>query len=120
MGKGAIKGGTCGPIQQVPDENQIYVRNLPSDATETDLYKLFAPFGALCPNGVSAMRNEDGTCKGTGFVDFQDAACAAAAVAALDNFTGPNRTMLKVSVKNSSKGGKGKKDGDADGGKGKG
>merc|ERR1712008_230360 len=49
---------------------KVYVSGLPADATDTDLYKMFAPFG--CPigtSGATVMTREDGV----GFVDVYDA-----------------------------------------------
>lgn len=56
---------------------EVFIKNLPSDTTDCDLYKLFAPFGAISPSGVKAMVNADGSCKGIGFVDFMDPSHAA-------------------------------------------
>ncbi|CAK0856005.1 unnamed protein product [Prorocentrum cordatum] len=61
---GVLGGG------KVPVECQIYVKNLPPDMTDLDLFRLFAPFGAIAPSGVKVMLNEDGSCKGFGFVDY--------------------------------------------------
>lgn len=108
-GAGILGGGT------VPDECQCFVKNLPADTTDLELYKLFAPFGAIPPTGVKAMLNADGSCKGIGFVDFSDPTAAATAVVALDGHTCPDGSTIGVSQKQASKKGKGKK---GDGGKG--
>lgn len=105
-GGGVLGGGT------VPEECQIFIKNLPADTTDECLYKLCAPFGAIPPNGVKAMMQPDGTCKGIGFVDFADPSAASTAVMALDGHAG-----LGVSQKKAGKGG-GKGKGDK-GGKGK-
>jgi len=107
-GGGVLGGGT------VPQESQVFVKNLPPDTTDEGLYKLFSPFGAIPPNGIKAMMNADGTCKGIGFVDFSEPSAAETAVAALEGFEG-----IGVSQKKPSKGGgKGKgKGGGKDAGK---
>jgi len=95
----------------VPDDCQCFIKNLPSDTTDLDLYKLFAPFGAIPPTGVKAMANPDGTCKGFGFVDLADPTAAATAVMALDGHTLPDGSSISVSTKKpSNKKGKGKGD----------
>lgn len=59
-GAGVLGGG------KAPQECQVFLKNLPSDTTDADLYKLCSPFGAIPPNGVKAMLNPDGSCKGIG------------------------------------------------------
>mmetsp|Transcript_42879 Transcript_42879/g.135082 ORF Transcript_42879/g.135082 Transcript_42879/m.135082 type:complete len:425 (+) Transcript_42879:71-1345(+) len=105
---GAIKKAGLLGGGKVPEECQCYIKNLPADTTDVDLYKLFAPFGAIAPTGVKAMMNDDGSCKGFGFVDFVDPTAAALAVAALGSFVMPDGTMIGVSTKLPSKKGKGK------------
>lgn len=105
----AAKGaGLLGGKGGVAQENTIYVANLPHDTTDLDLFKLFAPFGAIPATGVKAMLNPDGTCKGFGFVDFTETACANMAVQTLHGFTCPDGTQLHCSVKSASKKGVGK------------
>lgn len=105
--KGGLLGGGL-----VPNECQIYAKNLPADTTDLDLYKLFAPFGAVAPSGTKAMLNEDGTCKGFGFVDYVDPISAQAAIEALNGFAMPDGSTISVATKTPSakdgKGGKGK------------
>jgi len=98
-GSGILGGGT------VPDECQCFVKNLPSDTTDYELYKLFSPFGAIPPTGVKAMMNPDGTCKGIGFVDFTDAGAAQTAAMSLDGFAMPDGTALGCNLKKPGKGG---------------
>jgi len=112
----SVKGGGVLGGGDVPQENQVFVKNLPPDTTDEGLYKLFSPFGAIPPNGVKAMMNADGTCKGIGFIDFSESSSAETAVAALEGSEG-----ISVSQKKPSKGGgkgKGKEGGkdDASGG----
>mmetsp|Transcript_53876 Transcript_53876/g.136805 ORF Transcript_53876/g.136805 Transcript_53876/m.136805 type:complete len:280 (+) Transcript_53876:65-904(+) len=99
--QGLLGGG------HIPIECQVYVKNLPSDTTDADLYKLFAPFGAIAPTGAKAMQNPDGTCKGIGFIDYADQLCADAAITALNNFTLPDGSSIQVSTKANKADGKG-------------
>lgn len=105
-GAGILGGG------KVPDDCQCFIKNLPADTVDDDLYKLFSPFGAIPPAGVKAMAHADGTCKGFGFVDFSDAEAAETAVMALDGHTTADGTIISVSQKKPSlkaaSGGKGK------------
>jgi len=125
-GKGGGKAGTPGSFQSlfqsvkgagilgggtVPDECQVYIRNLPSDTTDLDLYRLFAPFGAIPPTGVKAMMNPDGSCKGIGFVDLAEPDAAATAVMALDGHALPDGSSISVSTKKPSLKAKGKSKG---------
>jgi polyadenylate-binding protein len=110
----SVKGAGILTPQKVPDECQIYVKSLPADTTDADLYRLFSAFGAISPNGVKAMLNGDGSCKGIGFVDYFDPEAAAAAVESLDGHTLPDGSCIGVSTKMPSAGpkpakGKGKK-----------
>merc|ERR1719379_1424602 len=85
--KSVLKGGLLGEKGQRPEENQCFVKNLPADTDDLALYKLFSPFGGIPPAGVKAMKNEDGTCKGVGFVDFVESTSAAMATMSLDGHT---------------------------------
>mmetsp|Transcript_66573 Transcript_66573/g.192226 ORF Transcript_66573/g.192226 Transcript_66573/m.192226 type:complete len:418 (-) Transcript_66573:102-1355(-) len=114
------KSGLLGP-PTVPDEHQVYVRNLPADCTDLDLYRIFAPFGAIAPSGVKAMLHEDGTCKGFGFVDYVDASSATIAMQTLDSYEMPGGGQLQCSIKQArAKGEKGEKGEKGKGEKGKG
>mmetsp|Transcript_68947 Transcript_68947/g.191980 ORF Transcript_68947/g.191980 Transcript_68947/m.191980 type:complete len:286 (-) Transcript_68947:76-933(-) len=107
----ARKGGVLGG-GQVPEECAIYCSNLPPDTTDLDLYKLFSPFGAIAPSGIRAMMEDDGSCKGFGFVDFLDPTAADAAIVALNNLILPDGSSMNCSLKKPSLKGKGKgKDG---------
>lgn len=98
---------------KVPDENQIYIRGLPSDTSDLELYKMFSPFGAIQQRGVKAMLGQDGRCTGVGFVDFVDAAVAQSASATVNGTTMPDGGVLNVYIKNSTR-----KGGEKGGGKG--
>merc|ERR1711972_705957 len=101
----AKRAGLLGGSGKVPPECMVYVKNLPSDTTDADLYRLFAPFGAIAPTGAKAMQTEDGSCKGIGFVDYVDPTCAEAAISTLNNFTLPDGSSIQVSIKSASRGG---------------
>jgi len=107
----AIKGAGLLGGGHVPNDCQVYVRNLPLDTTDLDLYRIFAPFGALASSGAKAMMNDDGSCKGFGFVDFIEPLSAQASVDALQNFTMPDGSTIGCSIKVSQKEGKGGKAG---------
>jgi len=97
------------------DENTVFVGGLPYDTTDTDLYCLFAPFGAVAPRGIKAMLNkETGECTGIGFVNFLDALAAQTAVQSLDGQPTPAGPPLRVSIKIQKKdqGGWGQQPGD--------
>jgi RNA recognition motif-containing protein len=61
----------------------IYVGNLPFDATEADLRSLFADFGPITSVAVVADR-DTGRSRGFGFVELGDAALAGKAISQLD------------------------------------
>jgi RNA recognition motif-containing protein len=91
---GALPGGA----KYENDENTLYVKGLPSDTTDLDLYRIFSPFGSIAPQGIKAMLWRDsGLCKGFGFVNFMDPAASTAAVAALNGTTmGDEGATLEV------------------------
>ncbi|CAK9009888.1 unnamed protein product [Durusdinium trenchii] len=61
-----------GSAEMDNDKNALYVSGLPPDTQDVDLYKMFAPFGAIAPKGVRAMLHPDGSCQGWGFVNYMD------------------------------------------------
>jgi RNA recognition motif-containing protein len=95
----SVKGAGIIGSGKVPEECMAYVKNLPPDTTDLDLYKLFSPFGAIAYTGVKAMLNQDGSCKGFGFCDFTDPDVAASAVMALNGHTLPDGSTINVSTK---------------------
>lgn len=123
-GKGGARGliaalqqsGVWGKAKYENDENTLHVSGLPYDTTDLDLYKIFAPFGGLAPLGVRAMQHEDGSCKGFGFVNCNDAQTAQSALMALNGLQTQDGTTITVSIKREFAGKNGGKDG---GGKGK-
>ncbi|KAK6159322.1 hypothetical protein DH2020_006636 [Rehmannia glutinosa] len=60
----------------------VFVKNLSESITEDDLKKIFGEFGQITSTVV--MRNEDGTSKCFGFVNFENAENAARAVESLN------------------------------------
>merc|ERR1719259_1203442 len=96
---GGLPGGKTAPNPQA----MIYVSGLPGDAEDVDLFRLFNPFGATVPNGVTVMTNDDGSCKGFGFVDFQDPSSAEAAIAAFNGTIMPDGGNLVVKLKQEGK-----------------
>mmetsp|Transcript_81792 Transcript_81792/g.100331 ORF Transcript_81792/g.100331 Transcript_81792/m.100331 type:complete len:279 (+) Transcript_81792:78-914(+) len=68
-----------GAAEMDNDRNALYVSGLPSDTQDVDLYRIFAPFGAIAPKGVKAMQNPDGSCQGWGFVNYLDSVSVSAA-----------------------------------------
>lgn len=98
------KSGKIPGVGSRPDEHCVYIKNLPPDTTNENLYQLFSVFGALAHGGVTAMLKEDGACLGVGFVDFQDPISAATAVEVLNGTTMPDGTQLNLNIKRSRKG----------------
>ncbi len=72
----------------------IYVGNLPYDATDSDLQQLFEKFGTVSSARVVADR-ETGRSKGFGFVEMNDRAEAEKAIAGI-NGTEMNGRALRV------------------------
>mmetsp|Transcript_127668 Transcript_127668/g.361304 ORF Transcript_127668/g.361304 Transcript_127668/m.361304 type:complete len:269 (+) Transcript_127668:67-873(+) len=86
-----------------PEENSLYITGLPYNTTNLDLYKIFAPFGAIPATGVKAALGPDGTCSGVGFVDFNDPACAQLAMETLNGTGLPDGVFLTITNKSSKK-----------------
>ena len=84
---------------------KLYVGNLPFSATEEDVRALFEPHGALSSVAVIADR-ETGRPRGFGFVEFQDAGSAEAAMRALDGTDMAGRS-LRVNEAHDRRGGGG-------------
>ena len=82
---------------------KLYVGNLPFSATEEDVRALFEPHGALSSVAVIADR-ETGRPRGFGFVEFQDASSAEAAMRALDGMDMAGRS-LRVNEAHDRRGG---------------
>ncbi|KAJ7129893.1 hypothetical protein C8R43DRAFT_1026140 [Mycena crocata] len=65
---------------QNPPSRQIFVGNLPSKATEEDVYDTFAAFGAI--RSVLLIEKPDGSSRGFGYVTFVGKQAARAALSA--------------------------------------
>jgi len=92
------------------EDNCLFISGLPKDCDDVHLYRLLAPFGAITPTGVKAMKYPDGTCKGFGFVNFVEASCVQAAAMMLHGTQLPDGSKLSVVPKKTKKGaGKGDK-----------
>lgn len=116
--RAAMKGGLV-PVHPKPDENCVYVRGLPSDCSDRDLYELFAPFGAIQTQGVKAQQ-KGGTCSGVGFIDFTETSACTTAIEKLQGLDNGEGGKLELKQKSPSTKGKGKgKDKGQDKGKGK-
>lgn len=59
----------------------VYIKYLPEVTDRLWLYEKFAPFGAVL--SVRVLTNEDGLCKGVGFINYGDQDAAQRAVAAM-------------------------------------
>jgi len=81
------------------DDNALHISGLPKDCDDLHLYKLMAPFGAIPPRGIKAMKNPDGTCKGVGFVNFLDPTSMEAAMQMLNGTLLPDGTVMNVTAK---------------------
>lgn len=99
------------------DERTACISGLPSDTTETDVLKIFSPFGAILPGGVRVNLNDDGTAKGNGMVNFMYIESTQAAIETLNNCMMPDGRFLRVKQwfdngkgKGGGKGAKGGKD----------
>lgn len=97
------KSGRLPGVGSRPDEHCVYIKNLPPDCTDLELYQLFSVFGAIAHKGVTAMQ-KDGFCLGVGFVDFQDPMSASAAVEVLNGTAMPDGTVISLNLKRSRKG----------------
>jgi len=81
------------------DDNALHISGLPKDCDDVHLYKLMAPFGAIPPTGIKAMKHPDGTCKGFGFVNYVQASAMEAAMQMLNGTLLPDGTVMNVTPK---------------------
>merc|ERR1719424_1761090 len=74
------------------DDKTIFVTGLPEDTTDLDMYKIFAPFGAIANNGASAMRDKEdkNKCAGVGFINYMEKGSSQAAIQALNGTIMPD------------------------------
>jgi len=114
-GKGKGKGKNCSikvltngliEAQALPgagamdnDTNALYIAGLPNDTQDVDLYRVFAPFGAIAPKGVRAMVHPDGSCKGFGFVNYLEPSSLQLAISTLNGTMMPDGNTLTVKAK---------------------
>merc|ERR1711920_136299 len=75
----------------------VYIKGLPPDTTDVELYRMFAPFGPV--STARALWNDDGSCKGYGFVNYLDAQAAYSAITILNGTQMSNGAMLEVMLK---------------------
>jgi len=101
--EGLYKSGAMPGSGIQNDAAAVYVAGLPPDTTDMDLYKIFAPFGAIAPRGVRAMQADDGSCKGVAFVNFLEPAQANIACMTLNGCVLPDSSILKVAIKSGGK-----------------
>mmetsp|Transcript_5668 Transcript_5668/g.10144 ORF Transcript_5668/g.10144 Transcript_5668/m.10144 type:complete len:309 (+) Transcript_5668:114-1040(+) len=85
------------------DRNALYISGLPSDTQDVDLYRIFAPFGAIAPRGVRAMLHPDGSCQGFGFVNYVDTVSVSVAASTLNGTQMPDGNELVVKQKEPKK-----------------
>jgi len=90
-----------GGMGRYDNNNQcaLYIAGLPSDTTDYHLFKLFSPLGPIAPRGVRALLNDDGSCKGIAFVNFQREDSVHAAIAVYHGAILSDGTKLKVQQK---------------------
>ncbi|GAB5365450.1 hypothetical protein AAMO2058_001059100 [Amorphochlora amoebiformis] len=65
----------------------LYICHIPEDYQDGNLQALFAPFGSI--SRVQILKTPDGKSRGVGFVHYDQAESAAAAIAALNNKAAP-------------------------------
>jgi len=85
------------------DDNALHISGLPKDCDDIHLYKLMAPFGAIPPTGIKAMKHADGTCKGFGFVNYIQSSAMEAAMQMLNGTLLPDGTVMNVTPKQARK-----------------
>lgn len=86
------------------DPAHLYVAGLPPNADDLYLYNIFSPFGAIM--AIHTMRDEQGVCRGIGFVKFGLPSDAELAIATLTGNQLPDGNIVSVSVKQPRRQGK--------------
>jgi len=89
---GTLPGGEASRM----DGTEIYISGLPYDCKDVDIYRMFSPFGAVAPYGLSLKQHPDGSCRGFAFLCYCEQASANAAVTALNGARLPEGGYLKV------------------------
>jgi RNA recognition motif-containing protein len=89
---------------------RIYVGNLPFSSTEDELREAFALHGTVTGVDVITER-ETGRPRGFAFVEMEDSAAAAAAIAAMDgsDFGGRNLRVNEAQERRGGGGGRGRR-----------
>jgi splicing factor U2AF subunit len=82
--------------------NRIYLGNIPTGITESQLYELVSTFGAL--KKLDLVRTPEGVPKGFAFVEFADASMTDTAIAGLNNLALGDRTLTASRAKVSGEG----------------
>lgn len=77
-------------------EPKLFVGNLTPEVVDTDLLRIFSPFGEIVE--VVVLRHLDGTPKGSGFVRFRSLDSAHAAIDALHNRQDLHGRTLSISI----------------------
>ena len=77
-------------------ERNLFIYHLPPNATDTLLYKLFSPFGAI--ESTKAVKDSGGQCKGFGFVKMVHHTDAVRAIQIMNGSQVGNK-YIKVSFK---------------------
>lgn len=85
---------------------KLFVGGLPWSVTSEELQDLFTPHGEVL-DAVVIKDRESGRSRGFGFVEFEDAAAADAAVLALNNSTLGGRTITVNEANDRPEGGRG-------------
>mmetsp|Transcript_44261 Transcript_44261/g.87802 ORF Transcript_44261/g.87802 Transcript_44261/m.87802 type:complete len:172 (-) Transcript_44261:119-634(-) len=86
------------------DGNTLYITGLPEDTTTESLYRIFSPFGAVAPQGCSAVMDEQsGICKGYGFVNYLDPSACSMAMETINGMKFPDGSWLTVRIKQNRK-----------------
>ena len=82
-----------------PEVNRIlYVRNLPFNITDEDMYDIFGKYGAIRQIRIGQTRDT----KGTAYVVYEDIYDAKAALEKLSGFNVANRYLIVLYYKNTN------------------
>ncbi|XP_010546208.1 PREDICTED: ras GTPase-activating protein-binding protein 2-like [Tarenaya hassleriana] len=84
------------------DGHSIYVRNLPFDATPTQLEEVFKKFGAIKDDGIQVRSNKQGFC--FGFVEFETSSGKQAALEASPVMIGDRQAVIEEKKTNTQVG----------------
>eukprot|EP00746_Dinoflagellata_sp_MGD_P167710 gnl/MRDRNA2_/MRDRNA2_98562_c0_seq1.p1 gnl/MRDRNA2_/MRDRNA2_98562_c0~~gnl/MRDRNA2_/MRDRNA2_98562_c0_seq1.p1 ORF type:complete len:172 (+),score=37.89 gnl/MRDRNA2_/MRDRNA2_98562_c0_seq1:79-594(+) len=82
------------------DDKTLVVVGLPEDTTDLDMYKIFAPFGAIASNGAAVMKDKEdkNKCTGVGFVNYLEMSSMKDAMRSLNGTIMPDG-MSRLTVK---------------------